>query len=541
MKILNDNSKFKRLEYDPTLEREKHLQGHLKYLVDKKYFDNSTRLKITPCGSKAGVMYCLPKVHKQNTPLRPIISAIDTYNYKLAKYLDKILKPLVNDNEYILKDTFDFVNKIKELNVAADQYMISFDVESLFTNIPTDETIEIILNQIYENATSLYHGLLRKDMKKLLEICTKKSHFQFNGQFYEQTDGVAMGSPLGPLFANIFMQNFERQHNEHLKTLGLNKWSRYVDDVFATVDQKETADVILEYLNKQHKNIKFTVEHEQKGCLAFLDTNVKRQANRYITSVFHKKTFTGVYLNWTSLTSRKYKTGLIKCLLDRAWKICTLDTDRTKEIAAIKANLIQNEYPIDIIEKEINKFIELKNKPATTVEKEDKPHKRFLVLPFVNRRADEFASKLKTLVNKSYNQIDFTIAFKTPGSIGELFPFKDKTTKAVEKSKVVYKLKCDTCGAEYIGKTERILSIRIAEHKTKKESVCNQHETNNPGHKIEYDNVEVIDSADNDMKLRIKELLNIMKRNPTLNKQLGTQSEYEINTILIKAYPQFKK
>ena len=91
------------------------------------------------------MLYGLPKVHKQGAPIRPIISAVQTYNYKLAKYLDEILKPIV-DNEMMLTDTYDFVNKASNLNVTTDKRMVSFDVESLFTNIPTKETIEIILN-----------------------------------------------------------------------------------------------------------------------------------------------------------------------------------------------------------------------------------------------------------------------------------------------------------------------------------------------------------------------------------------------------------
>ena len=157
-------------------------------------------------------MYGLPKIHKKGVQIRPIISAVGTYNYKLVKYLDEVLKPLLNESEWILKDTFDFVNKIKSINPRADKFMSSFDVESLFTNIPTNETIEIILNRIYKDDIKQFHGLTREDLNKLLVICTQKSHFQFNGEFFDQVDWVAMGSPLGPLFANIFMMDFEEKH-----------------------------------------------------------------------------------------------------------------------------------------------------------------------------------------------------------------------------------------------------------------------------------------------------------------------------------------
>ena len=164
-------------------------------------------------------------------------------------------------------------------------------------------------------------------MRSFLEICTKESHFQFNNAFYDQVDGVAMGSPLGPLFANIFMCEFERKHMAELKKLGVKRWLRYVDDIFATFANKEDAEKVLEFINKQHPNIKFTVEHEKDQQLAFLDVMVKRNSHEYYTSLYRKPTFTGVYLNWTSLTARKYKIGLIKCLLDRISKTCTKSED----------------------------------------------------------------------------------------------------------------------------------------------------------------------------------------------------------------------
>ncbi len=100
-------------------------------------------------------------------------SAVNTYNYELAKYLESILKPLVN-HEFILKDIYDFVNKVSDLDVQVDPYMVSFDVESLFTNVPTQKTIELILKLVFSNDEEnvLFHGLTRTALRRLLVICT---------------------------------------------------------------------------------------------------------------------------------------------------------------------------------------------------------------------------------------------------------------------------------------------------------------------------------------------------------------------------------
>ena len=123
-----------------------------------------------------------------------------TYNYKLAKFLLEILFPLLGDSHFILKDSFDFVNKVSQLNPEIDVSMLSFDVESLFTNIPTLERIEIILGKIYIKNKKYFHGLTKEELEKLLKVCTQESHFQFNEQYYDQKEGVSMGSPPWTIF-----------------------------------------------------------------------------------------------------------------------------------------------------------------------------------------------------------------------------------------------------------------------------------------------------------------------------------------------------
>ena len=556
--ILSTQGKFKKLPEDPTIEREKSLQNALRYLWKTRHLDDTILDRITPCGSRSGVLYGLPKVHKKGTPIRPIISAVQTYNYGLAKYLDEILKPIV-DKEMMLTDTYDFVNKLAVLNTENDKQMVSFDVESLFTNIPTRETIDIILdithgpekvrneqNRLVQNK-KLFHGLLRKDLEKLLTICTQESHFQFNGKFYDQVDGVAMGSPLGPLFANVFMSNFERKHKEKLHELGITHWWRYVDDVFATLKENTEPETILDYLNKQHKNIKFTVEYENDGKLPFLDTCVYRAFDSYRTTIYRKKTFTGVYLKWTSLTTKKYKIGLIYCLLNRAWKICTDEEEREREINKIRAILAKNEYPEQVVEDEIKKFIgnrqrENEQPPqadqqlAATVEKQ----KRYMVLPYVSQRVEGFTKRLKTHVNKFFPQVDLNVAFRTPNEIGKFFPFKDRVRQITSRALVVYRIKCSRsdCDATYIGKTQRILCHRLKEHQNNESSACKQHEIECAGHTMDYENIEILDQAESNLKLEMKELLHIVQHKPSLNRQLNAQSKFNIRTLIIAAYPR---
>ncbi len=124
--------------------------------------------------------------------------------------------------------------------------------------------------------------------------------------------------------------------------------------------------------------------------------------------------------------------------------------------------------------------------------------------------------------------------------IESFFPFKDRTKNVLERSSVVYSIRCKTCNAEYIGKTSRILALRVDEHRTQTSSACVTHVKSNPSHTIDYDGVEVLDTADSDLKLQVKERLHILERKPELNEQLGSQAKYDMNTLIVTKYTQFK-
>ena len=87
--------------------------------------------------------------------------------------------------------------------------MVLFDVASLFTNVPYDTTIEIILKRIYDNS-EINTSITKMEMKELILLCTKTVHFTFDGKTYVQTNGVAMGRPLGPVLSGIFMVELEK-------------------------------------------------------------------------------------------------------------------------------------------------------------------------------------------------------------------------------------------------------------------------------------------------------------------------------------------
>ena len=145
--------------------------------------------------------------------------------------------------------------------------MCSLDFTSLFTNVPLDETVQICLDKLY----SLHDPpqLPRSVLNDSLQFATKKSHFLFDGQFYDQIDGVAMGLPLGPLLANIFMSALFKEKWLTKSRFCPSLWFRYVDDTFTMFDSKNYANEFLSFLNSRHDSIKFTIEFEEDNKIPF--------------------------------------------------------------------------------------------------------------------------------------------------------------------------------------------------------------------------------------------------------------------------------
>ena len=180
---LLSKKQFKQLKDDPTRPIERKMQSLLRK-IKSKLPDEETYKKLYPTGSVPGKFHGTAKIHKLKTgelvdklPLRPIVSNIGTATYQTAKYLAKLLSPL-NKSIYSVNSTKEFLKDLESISIADDEEMVSFDVVGLFTNVPLDHTIKIILDRIY-NKKEIKTEIPEEDMKLLLEMCTKKRTFFF--------------------------------------------------------------------------------------------------------------------------------------------------------------------------------------------------------------------------------------------------------------------------------------------------------------------------------------------------------------------------
>ncbi|CAF1171710.1 unnamed protein product [Didymodactylos carnosus] len=170
-------------------------------------------MKLFVSGSSIPTIYCTVKVHKQNYPLRPIISMCNAPNYKIAAHLASMIKQCNDQLSSYVKDSFEFVKMLQNNIVGSNEIMLSFDVESLYPNVSVTEAIDIAVKMLWgTNKTMKFMKLTKSETYILLfNLALRNLQFRLYNEYYRQKEGVAMGSLLAPILADIFMNNLEKK------------------------------------------------------------------------------------------------------------------------------------------------------------------------------------------------------------------------------------------------------------------------------------------------------------------------------------------
>jgi hypothetical protein len=222
--------------------------------------------------------------------------------------------------------------------------LVSFDVKNLFSYVPVEEVLQVIKNKLYMDHTFSERSPLKvDDVMELLEVSMKTIYLQFEDKFYQQKDGMAMGSSLSPIVSNIFMEHFEKLA---LETADLKL--RYVDDTFVVWPHGPSSlQGFLCHLSSVRPAIQFTMEVETNNNLPFLDVLVTNLSTR----VYRKPTHTGRYLHFKSDHPQYVKRGVVRSLIDRVKVICQNQKDFNREVKFIKHNLTLNGFHYEVKEK----------------------------------------------------------------------------------------------------------------------------------------------------------------------------------------------
>ena len=499
--ILSDLKKFNRFVYN-----------HFK--KSKLYND------LTASSNQPGQLYGTAKTHKYQNPseitldtlkFRPIISQVGTHTHSAAKAIGEYLKPLVSDNELILNNTQDFASIIREEPpLAPDEEYVSYDVESLFTNVPLHDTIEYILDEIYNN-NKLPQLCKRAIFKKLLLKLTSDNIFMFNDKFYRQKDGCTMGGPLSVIMSNIFMTKLEK---DVVIPTNPKLYKRYVDDIIAR-RKKNIPDILLEAMSSYHSKINFTVENNPA---MFLDTRMIIDIKGVCATKVYRKP-NKVPSHWFSKTPVRYKRNAIIGDLHRSKKISSYFRD---EVKIIRQKYLNAGFPSRFVDSVIRTFE--CPKPDDNEDLPLIPSYFFEAPPFIlidvpycpenEKHSKHFINKLKSFLSR-----ECTVVIKwTTRKIKTLFSLKSKNPYPSYK---IYEGTC-SCGSSYIGETKRNTEVRWNEHNDPRgKSEPSKHLYNNPSHKFSW---RVILSASKNARVRRNlEASVVALKMPDLNNQVDSK------------------
>ena len=338
-----------------------------------------------------------------------------------------------------------------------------------------------------------------------------------------------MGSPISPLIANIFMEEFEVQALQSSPNPP-SMWLRFVDDTFV-INRTEHSQQLLQHINNQDPHIQFTVEPTQQGALPFLDTLVTIQPdNTLSTSVYRKPTHTDQYLHWDSNHHITAKHSVYNTLAHRAETVSSTQDSLDQELLHIKTALQLCQFPNWALNQWEHSFKHPShtsnnnnnsNNPSNNQDHNNK-YKATIVVPYIPKTADRF----KRICKGKNIQVHFrgTNTLRTT-----LVNPKDKDHKT-KQTEVIYHYQCPhiQCSSSYIGESGRSLGDRVKEH-LKAPSPIHLHSTTT-GHPLDPNQFNIIHKEVQRQSRTIKEAMFICVQDPPSITTLASTSCHTFGT-----------
>ena len=518
---LNDKNYYKKLDKPIYTDNITCVKNILNNLLRERFI-NKKQLKYLsgPENPRPRRFYILPKVHKD--PLtwtipnrmpqsRPIVSDVDSETYRISAYVESFLTPLSCKHKSYIKNSYHFIQKIKNLNILPNTYFVTGDITSLYTNMQHDITISNIKKILHK-----YPSRNRPDkfILQILELILKNNDFEFNNEVYLQTCGCPMGKIIGPAAANIYLIDFDEAALNDFK-IKPEVFFRYLDDIFLLWNG--TLEELKEYetfLNSLIPGIKITLE-ANLHAINFLDINIyKKYVDNKIelaTRIYVKPTDTQNLLHTKSFHPPHTTKGILKSQLIRYKRISSSYEDYINSANALFQNLkhrgytwsamrkqlkytwfnysdnetnddtTNNLFPIivkyDSIGKQLGKSYKeiLMDKPIFENHKlilAYKNHKNIHKL-LINSKTDSTNKNNKTLQNNNYCKRCSNINCKACNYIIESNSFTSTATKRTftlkhnfncKSKNIIYLITCNLCFKQYVGQTSTSLAERLNNH-----------------------------------------------------------------------------
>ena len=281
----------------------------------------------------------------------------------------------------------------------------------------------------------------------LLELCLNATYLQFKGNFYQQTQGTAMGSPMSVTIANLVMEDVKQHALNSFVGAKPLFWKRYVDDTCTAIHENKV-EVLHEHLNSIEPSIQFTREMKEDGGLPFLDVQLKRSEDGSVsTSVYHKKMYTDQYLHFSSHHSLAHKRFVINTLFIRASRLSSSSAEqsRSAEEKHVARALSRNGYPPHLLH---NHKISRRKDDVTCTEKSTR-----VTLPYIQG--------ISEAIQRVLGIVDIRTSFKSPNSLRDILSHPKDPIPLHYKNNVIHQIPCQDRKKSYLGQTGRSLSHRF--------------------------------------------------------------------------------
>ena len=485
--FFSDENKFEKLSKNPL---EKNLENLRKLISTMKPFLNKSTIRKIGALEKNKVGYGIIKRHKQNMPVRPIISSIGSLTCGIEEYLLKVISPLAAECQYAVESTKAFKAHFLKSNTKFDENLhevLSFDAIQLYTSVNTHLVIKYIVDKIFKNRSKYFkEGYnIVDDQKILIPYPTKKIFKQFledtllkyncfstlNG-YYKQKNGLSMGSKLSPILSNIYCNLMEQEIiKKHEKNGNIESYCRFVDDIYLVVRKGTKNDILNDMNSFDPLFLKLTIQEIENNSLVFLDTSIFIDNNGKLQlKMYRKPNNSDVKINYKcAIMPKKYKLSSLSGDIFRCFYTTTTPEELEIALNNMSNLYINNNYPKNLIK---NKIMEIRNRNFTSNankkerEKEimENPEKHYnLCLSFSAQRCEKISHKIINLVKKFTPEYKLNICWKSEKLSKFYSPRLKLSIPEFEKTGSVYEFVCK-CKINYIGETQRRLTTRISEH-----------------------------------------------------------------------------
>ncbi|CAF5119257.1 unnamed protein product, partial [Rotaria sp. Silwood1] len=341
------------------------IQRTNKYLLDLRLAKWITQkqyelLSIKPNEVELAHLYYLPKAHKPDTPLRPIISGLKHPTNKISKFLDDLLRPLFDKmaQETTVTSGFELVKKLNEwsiVNMNQNNIFCTIDVIDLYTMIPQIEGVLSLKRMLDYLKLKKVGNLKIETIIRLSRFVMQNNYFSYDGQFYHQIRGGAMGSPLTLTMANCYMFFFERTIAKQIKNGG-GLYFRYIDDLFIVINWPVRHLLKqIDRWNKLDENIQLRANIG--SFTNFLDLYMENRDGTLFTTVYQKPSYEPYYLPFNSIHPSHMKKNIPFTMLLRAFRYCSTFQTYLDEREKLRMALLLNKYPNKIIEQQFNNVL----------------------------------------------------------------------------------------------------------------------------------------------------------------------------------------